>query len=385
MVLGLALAPIWLGISWPHRALAQGDATPPRPILYQAGFGQSVLSGWTFQGKKGWNVSSGVLSFNGGAHSEALAPFRTAHLHDFAVEADIQSLGTSSVQGFGYGLIVRGKAARFSGVQGGMAVSYPKQVVEEEIAWNGLQAGGAYLQPRDGFNTFRLEVHGANYTLFVDGVETVRFWIGAFRKGTTVGIWSGSYKVLIRSFRVLRLARVASTPKVPPLKGINLRSPDVPPGLKPAFGHYWTDDEVARDNQVTLATVTASGRIATYEVGFEDPSRTGFYALSSFLGVFATSAQATAALSRGVIHARFASNPGYAEVAVPELSSDAFRIGFEFQVPNGPTYDIGGIFFRRGRYMVAMYATFTTDVSTAQQAADLIGVARTVYERIPQA
>jgi hypothetical protein len=354
-----------------------------RAVLYQIDFSQSGLAGWGFQGKRGWKVTDGVLSFDGRAHSEALAPFQTVHLHDFAVEADIQSLGTSSVQGFGYGLIVRGKTAKFSGIQGGMALSYPKQVVEEEISWNGLQAGGAYVQPHDGFNSYRLEVHGASYTLFVDGLETVQFRIDSFRKGTAVGIWSGSYKLLVRLFRVFRLSRVSPTPKVPALGGLNLKPADVPHGLQQAFGYYWTDDEVARDNQVTLATVTGSGRIATYEVGFEDPARTGFYALSSFLGVFSSSEQATVALARDVIRARFAGSPGYTEADVPELSSDAFRIGFRFEVANGPTYDIGGIFFHRGRYMDAMYATFTVDVPADQQAADMITLAKVVYQRIP--
>jgi hypothetical protein len=369
-----------------HAEPLRTAAYAKQTLIYQSTFAKTGLAGWSFQGKKGWTVSSdGTVTFDGHAHSELLAPLRTAHLRDFAIEAEIETLGTTSAQGFGYGLIVRGKRAKFSGIQGGMAISDPKQVVEEELMWNGLQAGGAFQEPHEGFNLYRLEVHGTDYTLVVDGLETVRFRIEAFKKGTFAGIWSGSYKIRVRSFRLLRLGRVATSPKVPPLKTLNLQPSDVPSGLRPAFGHYWTNDEVADDNQVPLSEILASGRIATYEVGFEDPARTGLYGLSSFLGVFSTAAEATSALSRNRIHAQFSGLPGYAEIDVPELSADAYRISFEFQIPNGPVYDIGGIFFHHGRYMDVIYATFTADVPSDRQALDMIALARVVDGRIGSA
>jgi hypothetical protein len=165
-----------------HAASRQATPmTPQTSTLYQAAFKTKGLKTWVTAGASGWTVNrEGVVRFGGGKDSQLLAPFRLGTTRNFAVRATIKVSGMPHGSHAGYGLVVRDAEQGFSGIRGGLLYAINLGVTVPLLMWGSDQAGGSTAALHSGYNTYRLVVHDTDYTLFVDGHQTVRFKIAAF-------------------------------------------------------------------------------------------------------------------------------------------------------------------------------------------------------------
>jgi hypothetical protein len=258
----------WLGV---------GSAHAVGPVLYSARW-SGGLSGWQPVGDSGWTVTNGIpLYGNHTGAADLIAPYRVDGLQNFAVEASIARIGdrgkSLAYPERGYGVFVRGTGKQGADVGGGFFFGeangngfYPQSGLD----WHGSVLRGADVALHDGFNTFRLEVHGDHYALFENGVLTVQATAKGFR-GDRVGVFTREYRIRVRSFLVFALpAQAASGGPAPALLGslpaLDLHAKEAPSGFRKSYGEYYTNAEVATGRGVTADSLSQTGRLLTYEV-----------------------------------------------------------------------------------------------------------------------
>jgi hypothetical protein len=290
-----------------------GRASKRATVLYQATFKTHGLKGWTQYAEgtassSSWHVTrKGILIFDGPAQGEAEAqsPFSVAHLSNFAVEAQIQAVGQPSNSQFsGYGVVVRNadQPATFTtrstatGVMGGL-YSSPGGA---ELVWYPDEVGGVAPTLNPGYNLFRVEVHGNDYSLFINGQLIVSFPIALSRTGTHVGLWALSQKLQVKSFHIVRLPSAAALPAIPPIKALTLGPSDVPSGYVLAGrADYFTLAEYAQLNNVTHAAGTTAGFVLGYGAYYLAPTAptSGIYVVYSEVDAYTSAENAHAAVS----------------------------------------------------------------------------------------
>jgi hypothetical protein len=252
-------------------------------------------------------MSRGDLLFDGfrGGSAELQAPFSVAHLTDFAVQAQIEKIGKPTDPFNGFGIVVRNAdqpapftpAPTATGVLGGL-YSSPGGA---ELVWYPDEVGGAAATLKPGYNTFRVEVHGNDYSLLINGQFIVSFPITLSRQGTHIGLWAFSQKLTVKSFQVFRLASAAALPAVPPIKPLMLGPTDVPSGLVLAGrADYFTVAEVARFNNISAGTEAGRGYLLGYGATYVAPSApaTGVYQVTSGIDAYNSISNAHAGWTR---------------------------------------------------------------------------------------
>lgn len=211
IVVGLSLIllvlPAW-PLSLPSIALAASGMRAPvqgGTTIYKAAFARDHLKGWTISAGPVWHVTrKGIATFDGSGSGMVLAPFSTRGMHDFAVQASIRAVGTSSDSA--YGVLVRSRGLSgdlaFSGVEGGMSLSSSTPEFSRPLlSWNEDRIGGANVTLNTGYNTYRVDVHGADFTLTVDGHQIVQFTIADYGDASQyaqVGLWSQKQKMQVK-------------------------------------------------------------------------------------------------------------------------------------------------------------------------------------------
>jgi len=186
---------------------AAGPVTTPTPspapapgtILYQADW-SSGLNGWP--GAFGWKVLNGML-LNDGSNNDSLnwiaAPYEPGafDIADYAVEAEIQLIGLPCGS---FGIVVReGYWAGFHTCTGG---NYAAAKITPK--------SGQAIAERDypasqSWHTYHVEVKGNTLRLLIDGVVILEALDNRYLSGGTVGLWSDSAQVNVRSFKVIAL------------------------------------------------------------------------------------------------------------------------------------------------------------------------------------
>lgn len=336
-------------------ATGAGGAT-----VYQAGWSRG-LTGWSIVGGPDWGTSAGVASYNGKADGEILAPYR-ARLHDFAVEARIQRIGPagrSNVYGDrGYGVVVWSSGRTGSGVRGGFYAGEGFVSPQSGIYWAGNRLPGEDVALHDGYNTFRLTVHGNRFTVSEDGVTTVRSAVYCCGSGSRFGIFSVKYRIRVKSFKVIALppSRPVPAPRtsvILRLETLGLRRSDVPANFRRYRGDYHTNLEIARDRGETTADVAKQGRILSLNVGYIQPQKKGGpRILEATVVAFRTVSDARTAFTSSVLGDRsLATSAGYHESIPGKFGVDDFLAIYpsSYRLTQYTFYDL---LFQRGDYYV---------------------------------
>jgi hypothetical protein len=345
----------------PATPAVSGRADPsPGARLFSAAFKTAKLKGWTAD-RSVWRVDgSGIVTFTGTGAGQMLAPFSTARTHDFAVEATIEAVGPALHPDSGYGVEVRG-AWPSHGIAAGSHLSTSPELNEPLLMWGRDSVGGADVALSPGYNTYRLEVHGKEYTLFVDGQRIVRFKIGTFSRGTRVGVWSMNQQVLVKSFTVTQLGSAKPLATLPAVEAVDLRPQDVPTSLTAGAGHFSTNQEVARLNKVPLTTLAGAGNIISYSTSYVAPSRPSFGPtwLAAYVFAFLSPDNAEADLTGRLtaLQRTWSGNTNYAAGPVSALGDEGHALGYEYFAGDYDATAIG-ILFRRGRYEVVVVENF---------------------------
>lgn len=295
----------WVSVAVGAHAAAhrtRSSVPPQSTVLYQAAFKTKRLKGWRADDLSQWHVSrSGVLTNNGsGTGNPVLAPFSTKGISDFAVEASIASVPRITAAINGYGLIVRGQVHAAGGIRGGSWFSSAHGAAIS--AWNGPyvvwgtpstpyteSVGGTAPTRRSGYNTYRIEVHGTDYALYLNGHLVIRFPISEDGGKVRVGLWSYGEKIQVRSFRVIRLPSAPPLAALPPVKALNLGPIDVPANFQASTARYLTDEELYREVDPSLAAANRSdGRIIGYDTYFsaKHPPSAGLLEVEAYINAF---------------------------------------------------------------------------------------------------
>jgi len=176
-------------------------ATPAPTVLYKADFSGSIRDWQIVEPTAVWTNSGGVLSpsLNHDFTSTILAPYRPTSA-DYAIEAEAQSLGGNT-----WYLIARYDSARF--MAAGLCLF--AGIAEIQDNPSGLGCGrdaSAKMSFDANWHTYRFELQGSDYRLYVDGVLTVH-WNDATVLGPgRAGVFAGpNTRVNVRAFRILSL------------------------------------------------------------------------------------------------------------------------------------------------------------------------------------
>lgn len=382
-------------VSLPTGAGATPSAAPAlATILYHDAFARQGLRGWTADRAHWSSAGTGVVRFDGSGSSEIHAPFSTAHRQDFAVRARIRAVGRPAASVSGYGLLVRAAGngtATAGAIHGGSYFSPETGQTEPKLTWNRDEVAGFDVEPHGGYNTYRLVVHGAAYTLWIDGLRVVSFTIPASRAGTSVGVWGLNRQLEVSSFTVTLLRPAAPLPALPPVKKINLGPADVPSILQLSGGHYYTDEEVARLDSSPLDIVAASGQKMEYEVSYAAAAApaSGPFGLSSYVTAFTAARQAKTRFADdwSGFQQQWTANAGYAAGTIGGLGGAAHTLRFDYTETGygGPGFNasVVGLFFRRGAYEVFLFADFIRDgVTPDAMTQQLVALGKIVDQRI---
>jgi hypothetical protein len=385
------LLAVLLLVGW----LSVGPAHAAPPVLYAARW-SSGLAGWQPVGDPGWTVTNGIPVYgNHTGAADLIAPYRAGGLQNFAVEASIARIGDRGASlaypERGYGVFVRGTGKHGADIGGGFFYGelngngfYPQSGLD----WHGSVLRGADVALHDGFNTFRLEVHGGHYALFENGVLTVQATVKGLR-GDRVGVFSREYRLRVRSFRVFALpAQSASGGPAPSLlaglPSLDLRAKEAPSGFRKSYGEYYTNAEVATERGVTADSLRQSGRLLSYEVEYRrlldrhNPEK----------GEKAIDASVSAFLSADGARASFDYVHGYYKEHQFRLSTpgkygtEDFLAGYEYplQTKTYTSYDLG---FVRGTHYAAVSVYFVKGTVPAFQALQwLDAAARAIDTRL---
>lgn len=368
-------------------------ARPTASVLYHDTFRSKGLTGWKTSNKKLWKAAkNGVLTFTGTKASQIVAPFSTAHAANFAVVAKIKPLGKATNTFSGYGLVVRRSGSDTStGILGGsFFIAGDANATEPRFLWGLDDVAGTDVKPKAGYNTYRIDVRGTDYSLSINGKLVVNFVIPDFASGTSIGIWDAFNKIQVKSFRVLNIAATAPPTVLPPVKAINLAPTDVPSSLQPAGGHYSTNEELARLAKVPVSSLVSAGRLIEYQVEYAvaNTPTSGVVSVDSFVTAYNSAQNAQAGLTQLWSNAQqtYTGAPNYsAATAVTGVGDEAHQLSFDFNDPSGNS-TISGLFFRRGNYTVSVYVQVVQGtVAPADLTKQTVTLGQVVDQRIQQA
>jgi hypothetical protein len=209
------------------------------------------------------------------------------------------------------------------------------------------------------WHTYRLEVRGVDYRLYVDGKQMVEYTIYDHQAPTHAGIFSTLQSVHVRNFSVTALSGAAPTPlpKIP-YASLVVQPTDLPNTLfgVPDEQHVFTDAQSAVRNGTALSDVEASGQIATYGVDYLLYG-TGLADIFSEVIAFRTGEQATAALP-GIltrVSTAVAQDHGTNVHSLPISGGEASSgLAFEVSVTGIPT-DYLVFHVLQGRYIEELF------------------------------
>jgi hypothetical protein len=200
----------------PQPTTTVGLSSTSGPKLYSTTFA-SGSNGWSTIGDGQWQTVSGILTYDGSGTSVFIGPTRTGSKQNFAVEARIQALGKPANNyscGYFYGIFVRGDyKAGSPGDVGGFDAGLRSACNENSYwsVWTGLDAYNPDLVVRSNakddkaWHTYRIEVHGNQYTLYVDGNKMGTGLNNRFLSGTAVGLFALNDQIDVSSFQVQSL------------------------------------------------------------------------------------------------------------------------------------------------------------------------------------
>jgi hypothetical protein len=364
----------------------------PKSVIFKASFQKKGLKGWIRGNAGDWHVTSkGVVAFKG-SQDELLAPISTAKVHDFAVQASIKPVGAPSQPSSGFGVVVRAENP-VSGITGGSVYSNNLNYNLPLLLWKNESVGGTNVTLKPGFNTYRLEVHGADYTLSINGAPVVSFTIADFSDGGSyplVGVWGVNQKLQVKSLVVTRLGTATPLPALPPVRTINLAPADVPSILQPVGNSYFTDSELALIDKVGMDTITSTGLLVTYQANYAVTSfpTSGAYGVFSYVYAYSSRqmAQNEFSIDWSRFQARWAQNTNYSTNVVSGVGDDAHMLTYEYTETGASSQIKGtlvGIFFRRGIYEVTLFEDFVQGtVAPADTIAQATSLAKIVDDHI---
>jgi hypothetical protein len=377
IVLALVLVVLGVLAQSPGRASgARADSSPASAehgaTLYNAAFGKKGLKGWTVFGPA-WQVNKkGIVTYDragkGQVASLLLAPFSTQGLHDFSVQASIAVVGTHQYA-INYGLVVRAQGPRGVYASVGEGVSpYDLDVDGPFLIWDTDSIAGAAVTLPPGYNRFRVDVHGTDFTLSVNGHRLVQFTIPTYGDSSThvrVGVSAWASRVIyVKSFVVTRLAAAPPLPAAPPLKKVNLGVADGTAALPYLDGTYVTPGERAYLTSTSVRTVRASGFRLGYGVSFEldspsnSPPTSGPYRVFSTVDAYRSSHMSAAALTKDLaaVKQRWAGS-STSSGDLTGLGDEAHDVVATYSEPNYsaqfPAREVT-ILYRRGPYEVRL-------------------------------
>jgi hypothetical protein len=369
-------------------ATAKSGAT-----LYSANFAKKRLKGWTVLNGLDRSVSNdGIVTLGG--NGSLLAPYQARGVHDYSVRAAIRFVGANS-QLAGSGLIVRGQGSQ--GVFGGtfsdpanLTLSFPT------LFWNTDQIQAGAVSPHSGYNTYRLDAHGPDFSVFLNGQRLLQFTISEYGDAHTyaqVGLWnSGTGVIQVKSFTVTRLGRAPRLPAVPPVKKDSLTSSDVPQGLSEVVGAYYMPALIGFLPAGDVEKIDANGLILGYLADFNAPKlpASGPDFAVSYVYAYDSPQDAQAALTSDFAYFHDGwSLPQASNYAASDLTglgdeAHAFTLDFvdNFYGSRTPTSLIG-ICFRRGAYEVNLFEQFAKPApSRSDMMTAATGLAKIVDGRI---
>lgn len=347
-----------------------------------------------------WRSKNGVLSYSGASTAGIYPGYTVPHGTDFAVQAHLRGAGPGGADVIlkGFGLVARPAAASTpTGVEAGSFFSSQnaREDTNPEIYWNGQTAGGAAFSPKKGWHLYRLEVRGSQFTLLIDGTQMVNYTIADYTDPTRVGIFSRFYRLEARDFEVMTVsATLTPVMTVPALKQMNLTVADLPVTgfYLPTLSHWYPNEEIARERNLSLSALQAAGSIVSYGTDFFARSRE-VSDIYSQITAYGTPAQALAdntarvqvlrATFRQLVPVPTANYHDLTGIAVGDASD-----GFRFDASSG---GIEGryvfLYFSRGRFAAHLTVVFDpTMAPDADKSVALVtALARIMDQRMQQA
>jgi hypothetical protein len=363
-------------------ALAAGTAASGKQ-LYAAKFGSQFGAS-----VPGFHVSKGVLSYDGSDATSLIVPFQTKHHPNFAVEMSVRATSISAAQGLpGYGVTVRqSDTDASSGIFAGTFFSDNATFNEPLILWGSDSVGGNSFNPGTGWHTYRLEVKDTQYRLLIDKHAMVSFTIPEFRNDTEIGIFSSFTAIKVRSFKVFAFGSAPAPTALPPVETFDLQQSDLPAGFQASIGHYFTNQEVARETQVPLATVTGSGRVITYEIAYASQAETGMFFVSgtitAYSGPDAAKSDYQANVASDLKTLSASANATNVHQSTPAgLGDTATVLSFDYTTQNQP-YRGYVVDLIRGRYRLNIDVSFVPESDSSAEATQAVAIAKAIDSRV---
>ncbi len=374
----------------------------PRDKLIGASAGSSTaftasfskgLKGWTHGDAAHWKTSGATVTFSGNG-DELLAPFSTAKLHDFAVQAMIKAVGKPLQATSGYGVVVRAQTPQ-NGITGGSVTSDNPEYNLPLLIWGDSSIGGSPATLHAGFNLYRIEVHGTDYSLFINGTHIVSFTITDMSAAGTykrIGLWASAQKIQAKALTVTRLGTATALPAAPHVQQINLQTGDVPSAMQPLGNSYITDEELAQLNSATVDSVTSTGLLLSHQTGYATSPvpASGPYGVFSYVYAYSTPDTAATGLTQDVGNEQGTKdqNPNFSMGTAPDVGDEAHSFMYDYtETDSGATVTgtIVAIFFRRGTFEVTVFEDFIAgSLSPTDMLAQTTALAKTMDARIQQ-
>jgi hypothetical protein len=383
---------------------------PPGTVLYH----ETHWHGW------GWSQTHGLLTTRATSPDADVAPFAPPNRIPYAVQATIQDVGPTyrpgdrAVVAAGFGILVRGSddmalPGWYAGPVKGMFtgfVSYPCTLgpcssltctvpgtdppcatAGAGLLWQAFGWYGTRFHPNHRWHTYRLEVRGDSYRLFIDGLPaTALIRIPGYQTYRWVGLWSMYYRIKVRDFRVIALAPASlSATDVHTLQDRALTWSDEvgKPEINAQFlsseqmAYLWhMDAGILRQHSYALSYSQAWG-------GGGDATRAhrtrAVHEISDSLTAYRTVEGAQwgfaeeATIDRQAKEAR----AGFQEVPVASVGED--RYAFQYTEPNGAIVMV--LDFRRANY-VAHLKVIATPGDDASILDELGSLGATVDQRL---
>jgi hypothetical protein len=193
---------------------------------------------WVFPHLKSgahWTSSKTGLAFDGKSIASISPALKIPSGTGFAVQAQIRLVGTGP---FNANLMGAGVFARtapkdiHTTVEGGSFASGASDSENDgaQLAWSDVTAGaGLAFDPGTDWHTYRLEVSGDQYTLFLDGQKMVQHALPSYQNPVQVGVFSAYERISVRAFLVVPAgAPVARLAPDPSLDRMVLQLSDLP-------------------------------------------------------------------------------------------------------------------------------------------------------------
>jgi hypothetical protein len=385
----IAIATPVILIIAPVAAGAASAAAPAATVklLYSAKFGSQLGAA-----VPGFHASKGVLSFDGSGATSLIVPYQTKHRPNFAVEMRVRAVSISATPTAfpGYGITVRqSDSDENSGIFAGSFFSDSATFDEPLILWAGDSVGGDAVDPGTAWHTYRLEVKDTQYRFLIDKKPMITFTIPDFRADTQIGIFSSYVKIKVKSFKVFTLGSAPAPAVLPPVEKLDIQQNDLPSGFQASIGHYFTNQEVARINQVSLDTVVGQGRVITYEVAYTSAATIGMFYVSGTVTAYSSTDQAkadyVASIPEDSKTLSTSANVSNLQQITPTGLGDAatvFSFGYTSQ---SQPYDGYIIDFIHGGYRSVVNVSFAPGSDPAAEEAQAVAVAKAIDARLQQA